>query len=729
LRLAAPAKPELRQEAAWLLTAKANLNVSRRRQATNFIQEARQIANDPELLIKLNLIEGIQAANLRQNERAQSLYAAALALATQQGSLYYQALALNNSSIPSRRLRNIERSISEAQRALGLAEKAQARRVAAFAYGSLGTSYAILGELDKAMLHEQKNVQLCRQMGIRECLTNGLGELAVIYDRMLEVDKAIPVYKDAYGMAEGLGNTEAAVRFAGNLALALIKLQRWNEAGEWNERAAALAGQAKINWELPYVERNRARIAAALGHDDEAIRICNALLAAPATPPDIRWAVYTQLGDIEAARTSFAKANQDYDRALQVIDRNRSNLANSQFKITLLSYLIPFYQHYVAALEQQGDDLAALRVVESSRARVLEERLGRELHTEGLSTRAALTGYAKEANVSLLSFWCAAGRSYAWLITSKGVRSFALPPVNEIESLVTSYRNVVEHSIQDPMSMPSDLWNKVMAPIAAGIPKNSRVIVTPDGPLHRLNLETLVVPGPPPHYWIEDVDIAVAPSIAIAMSKPAAERPQASVLLIGNPEYKGTDYEPLPGAAGELRDVEACLRPATPAVYTGPQASPLAYRAANPAKFQVIHFAAHAEANVESPLDSAVVLSKNGDSYKLYARDVIDIPIHADLVTLSACRSAGAREYAGEGLIGFAWAFLQAGARSVVAGLWNVSDNSSGPLMASFYKGIAAHQDPVSAMHAAKLEMLHGDRFRKPFYWGPFQVYLASARR
>ena len=43
--------------------------------------------------------------------------------------------------------------------------------------------------------------------------------------------------------------------------------------------------------------------------------------------------------------------------------------------------------------------------------------------------------------------------------------------------------------------------------------------VVPDGPVHRLNLETLVAPSPQPHYWIEDAEVAVSPSIAIAMAK------------------------------------------------------------------------------------------------------------------------------------------------------------------------------------------------------------------
>jgi CHAT domain-containing protein len=142
----------------------------------------------------------------------------------------------------------------------------------------------------------------------------------------------------------------------------------------------------------------------------------------------------------------------------------------------------------------------------------------------------------------------------------------------------------------------------------------------------------------------------------------------------------------------------------------------------------MIHFAAHAEANREKPLESAVVLAGPRESYKLYARDVIGIPIHADLVTISACRSAGVREYAGEGLIGFAWAFLEAGARAVVAGLWDVSDQSAAPLMARFYRAMAEGREPVPALREAKLALLHGGpAFRKPFYWGAWQVYVGAA--
>jgi CHAT domain-containing protein len=152
-------------------------------------------------------------------------------------------------------------------------------------------------------------------------------------------------------------------------------------------------------------------------------------------------------------------------------------------------------------------------------------------------------------------------------------------------------------------------------------------------------------------------------------------------------------------------------------------ATPEAYRAAGPGRFSAIHFTAHALANRESPLDSAVLLSGG----KLYAREVMDVPLTADLVTVSACRGVGLRTYSGEGLVGFAWAFLRAGARHVVAGLWDVNDQSTAALMDVLYRELAAGKAPAAALRAAKLSLIESQgNLRKPYYWAPFQLYTVT---
>jgi CHAT domain-containing protein len=103
------------------------------------------------------------------------------------------------------------------------------------------------------------------------------------------------------------------------------------------------------------------------------------------------------------------------------------------------------------------------------------------------------------------------------------------------------------------------------------------------------------------------------------------------------------------------------------------------------------------------------------------------MPLRAELVTVSACRSAGERAYTGEGLIGFAWAFLRAGARRVVAGLWDVDDRSTAELMDSMYGRLAAGDSPPAALRQAKLEMIaRGGTAAKPYYWAPFQVFTVT---
>ncbi len=165
-------------------------------------------------------------------------------------------------------------------------------------------------------------------------------------------------------------------------------------------------------------------------------------------------------------------------------------------------------------------------------------------------------------------------------------------------------------------------------------------------------------------------------------------------------------------------------------VFSGDQANPPAYLASKPERFFYIHFVAHGTASRLSPLDSAIVLSKTNtedDSSKLYARDIIHHPLHAELVTVSTCRSAGARAYSGEGLVGLSWAFVRAGAHNVIGALWDVSDASTPQLMDELYSGLKKGETPDAALRNAKLALIRSSAtLRKPFYWAPFQLYTGS---
>jgi CHAT domain-containing protein len=251
-------------------------------------------------------------------------------------------------------------------------------------------------------------------------------------------------------------------------------------------------------------------------------------------------------------------------------------------------------------------------------------------------------------------------------------------------------------------------------------------VIVPDGALHGLNFETLVVNAPEPHYWIQDVTISVAPSLGIlTLGDIKKTQHSPSLLAIGDPLPASVNFAPLPNASEEMQRVRSHFTTDHTTVVSRADAVPESYKSSRPERFSVLHIAAHAETNERSPLDSAIILSPAADGFRLYAREIMELPLTADLVTLSACRSAGARTLSGEGPVGFAWAFFRAGAGNVVASLWEVDDRSTADLMNLFYSSIDSGNSYSQALRQAKLRMMQAS-FPKPYFWAPFQVYSRS---
>jgi CHAT domain-containing protein len=309
---------------------------------------------------------------------------------------------------------------------------------------------------------------------------------------------------------------------------------------------------------------------------------------------------------------------------------------------------------------------------------------------------------------------------------------------------------MVNNALADPLAPSSTagdrLYAALIAPIASLIPAGARIVVAPDGALYGINFETLPVPAAKRHYWIEDAEIQIAPALSMltmaegtphakasaSANATADKSPERSaltnrapsLLLFGDPAPRPPEFPALKYASAEIASVSKYFPADGVVTYQGDRASPAAYKAAALDRFSVVHFTAHAAANLQSPLDSAVVLAGPDHAYKLYARDVAEKPLHADLVTVSACRSAGERAYSGEGLVGFAWAFLRAGASRVIAGLWDVDDRSTAELMDHLYARMATGDSAPRALREAKLALLSkGGTYAKPYYWGPFQVF------
>jgi CHAT domain-containing protein len=144
---------------------------------------------------------------------------------------------------------------------------------------------------------------------------------------------------------------------------------------------------------------------------------------------------------------------------------------------------------------------------------------------------------------------------------------------------------------------------------------------------------------------------------------------------------------------------------------------------------RIIHFATHGFVDEDFPLESGLALAtpqpgdEGRDNGLLQAWEVFEsVRIDADLVTLSACRTALGKEVRGEGLVGLTWAFEYAGARSVLASLWEVDDASTAELMRQFYRALHDGAPTAKALRQAQIDLLRRPATSAPFFWAAFQL-------
>jgi tetratricopeptide (TPR) repeat protein len=695
--------------------------------ASRLLDEAASLAPSRDAALRLD-IDVLRGAVMTQtgDPGAEALFRASLARAVELKDAYNQAAVLNNLGFMRMKRSHYDEAIPYYTCALAAAEQCGANRLIGIVLGNLAVCQYRLGDFEKALALRTRSMEMQRRSNALRNLQASLGEIGNIHMLQGDARQGISYYRQALDIARQINAPDFIAMWSINLAQAYAALGDWDAAARSSAEAQRQAGQAMSDFE-PYLRLNEAALAVGRGRTQTAERIYRGLIASSGDRPSLLWEAHAELGDLYNRTGARAPAARQYQAALDVIDRTRAGLLQTQYKITFLDALMRFYRRYVDVLVDRGEYEKALAVADSSRARLLAERV--RLDRGRLAGAAPdYRALARDSGAILVSYWLAPSRSLAWVVTPDRVRLFQLPGEPRIRTLVEAWNRKIA-DLRDPLETPHPegdrLFEMLLGQAAGVIRPGSRVILVPDGILHRLNFETLPAGD---HYWIEDASIAVAPSLGVLAPPRNAPPGRASVLLIGDPAYRTPEFSRLPYASEEIEAIEHKLAGAEFAEYRGARAQPDAYRASNPARFSIVHFAAHAVANAESPLESAIVLAPGAqESFKLYARDVLDAPLEARLVTISACRSAGARSYSGEGLVGLAWAFLQAGAENVVGGLWDVSDRSTAQLMSHLYGGLAAGQRPADALRRAKLALLHSKtNYRKPYYWAPFLVYTRT---
>ncbi len=664
---------------------------------------------------------------LGERAQAEECYGSALARADAAGDPYLQARAQEAIGFLYLRNSHYDECATWSARALHAYEAQGAEIRTASVADNLGWCEYRLGKDDSQALfaRAQELFTKHRQWGALAINLNANGAVAIARG---DLPAARSYYERVIGLAAQTGDPQTLADGRTNLATTLVLMGEIAAAEAANTQALDMPTDRVDSETRLRMKLNAGRIEAARGHLAKAEAICRAVAESGIRQPRLLIDATLLLAKLLDRRGRPRDSERALQRALAYLDDSRAELSRDDSKIAYSAALIQAYRDYVDLLCRRNRPLDALEVAESSRGRLLAEQSN---GAKAPATSVALRELARRTGTVFLFYWIAPGHSHLWAIAPTGIEHVALPAGAEIQTLTDSFRRFIE-SYGDPLSVDNPgrrLFAELIEPVHRLLPPGAHVVIVPDGPLYDINFESLPVPAGRQHYWLEDAIVSVAPSLGVLLHAPSvAYRLPPRLLLIGDALSAGQgEFPRLTGARSEMERIRSQFPPGASVLCTGADATPDAYAAADPSGFSIIHFAAHATANRESPLDSAVVLTPRRGIYKLYARDIRTHPIRAGLVTISACQSAGARTYAGEGLVGFAWAFLGAGARNVIAGLWEVDDRSTAQLMEKMYRELQRGTPPTDALHLAKLELAgSGTSFRKPYYWAPFQLFTGS---
>ncbi|HEY6248386.1 MAG TPA: CHAT domain-containing protein [Candidatus Angelobacter sp.] len=699
--------------------------------ADAYLKDARSIAavHAPKVLARIAYLQGYMAQGT-DPAKAEQFFHEALDSARQYKQKLTETGALINIGKILMDREQYDEAITELSLALELARSAPPDLWdEEVALGDIGLSYYELGDFERATYFLKNAIANASQTGRKAGQERWTTDLGDVYLSQKNYEQADKYYRMGYSFATDNNDWFWSALALHNLALVELSRNDVSKAEAYNEELVEVTKRVND----PYVHALYTVMTAELamrhkqfGRAEELLR---SVIANTKDSSQVRRA-QSDLASVYVAQNKPDKATQAYEAAIHTVESARAAVKQEERRMSILDGW-PFYDDYIRFLIDQGNYRKALQKAEHSRSRTLVEGLETtqsQAPVPELSIPRVQSFLRRQRKV-IMAYWLAEADSYLWVVTPTQVQIYHLGPKREIEQKIHSYnQKILNHGGIDDSAEGQKLYELLVQPAVKLVPRGSQAIIIPHRSLYKLNFETLVAPGPKPHYWIDDVTLEVAGSMALlTSSQPQQPNSSQNLLLIGAPVQASSEFPALVHADEEIHKVAAHFAAGQEKVISHQTATPSAFETARPDQFSYIHFVTHGKASETTPLDSAIILSPEQENvFKLYARDIVGLKLNADVVTISACYGAGTKTYSGEGLVGLAWAFLRAGAHQVVAGLWEVDDRATPDLMDDFYTGLK-YQGAAAALRAAKLKMAHSEGvYRLPYYWASLQLYAGS---
>lgn len=374
------------------------------------------------------------------------------------------------------------------------------------------------------------------------------------------------------------------------------------------------------------------------------------------------------------------------------------------------------YETFTEQLEKQFPDYFNLKFNASSPSI-------KQLQTL-LSSETELVSYFIDESKSRLYIFQITKRKYD--VTERALR-------NDFDKYITGLRNGLFFNEQKTYSMSARrLYSLLIPTIPSGI---KELVILPTGRLGIIPFEALLSRDPKSTdyatqpYLINRFNIRYEFSAGLIQQKAKGTMAQTSpsVFLCAPVEFPPKDgLSDLPGTEREVNDIANLFAAKNfrSERYIRAEAGEEVIKSGALDQYNLIHFATHGIVDESNPELSRVFLQSNSDAEdgNLFAGEIYNLKLNANLVTLSACQTGLGKISKGEGVIGLSRALVYAGAKNIIVSFWSVADESTAELMKDFYGQMLKDQKMNFGSHLrqAKLDLIQNKKYSAPYYWAPF---------
>lgn len=324
-------------------------------------------------------------------------------------------------------------------------------------------------------------------------------------------------------------------------------------------------------------------------------------------------------------------------------------------------------------------------------------------------------------------------RLYIFQITAKKFKVLSRDVSSEFGRSINGLRNSLKFNELQTYQAAAEKLSDLLIP--AKIPSNIRaLVILPTGRLSVIPFETLfyrktgdedgfsMLP-----YLLNRYSVRYEFSAALILQKSQQESSSSSSIFLCAPvTFEKDNLSELPGTESEVKEISRLFasRDFKNEVLTRQHADEKAVKANSLKNFSFIHFATHGIVDESHPELSRIYLhsTPGGEDGNLYAGEIYNMELNANLVTLSACQTGLGKISKGEGVIGLSRALVYAGSKNIVVSFWSVADQSTANLMKIFYSQLLEHSQAhySDALREAKLHLIKDDKYASPYYWAPF---------